>query len=140
MGRFYHGDIEGKFWFGVQSSDDADFFGVEGEYVYSLDYDENEPISSEEPTELSYSFSKEDLEEVEDGIETCLKEIGDYLYKLDSFFEREDGWNESMIAKELEIAKNEVKPLLSWYARLGLGKKIRWCIQANGRCHFICDL
>jgi hypothetical protein len=28
MGRYYHGDIEGKFMFGVQSSDDADFFGV----------------------------------------------------------------------------------------------------------------
>ena len=30
MGRYYNGDIEGKFWFGVQSSDDADFFGVDG--------------------------------------------------------------------------------------------------------------
>jgi len=28
MGRYYNGDIEGKFWFAVQSSDDADFFGV----------------------------------------------------------------------------------------------------------------
>lgn len=25
MGRYYNGDIEGKFWFGVQSSNDADF-------------------------------------------------------------------------------------------------------------------
>ena len=137
MGRFYHGDIEGKFWVGVQSSDDADFFGVEGEYVYSQD---EEPDTTEEPTELSYSFSKEDLEEVEYGIETCLKEIGDYLYKLDSFFGREGGWNENMLAKELGIAKEEVRPLLKWYVRLGLGKKIRWSIQANGQCHFICDL
>ena len=30
MGRYYHGDIEGKFWFAVQSSQDADFFGSEG--------------------------------------------------------------------------------------------------------------
>ena len=137
MGRIYHGDIEGKFLFGVQSSDDADFFGVEGEYVYSQD---EEPDTTEQPTELSYSFSKEDLEEVEDGIETCMKEIGDYLYKLDDFFVREDGWNESMLSKELGIAKNEVKPLLSWYARLGLGKKIRWSIQANGQCNFTCEL
>ena len=28
MGRYYGGDIEGKFWFGVQSSDDADHFGI----------------------------------------------------------------------------------------------------------------
>ena len=25
MGRYYQGDIEGKFWFAVQSSNDADF-------------------------------------------------------------------------------------------------------------------
>ena len=31
MGRYYNGDIEGKFWFAVQSSNDADFFGCEGE-------------------------------------------------------------------------------------------------------------
>jgi hypothetical protein len=35
MGRYYHGDIEGKFWFGVQSSYDADFFGVEHKKVYN---------------------------------------------------------------------------------------------------------
>ena len=44
MGRYYHGDIEGKFMFGVQSSTDADFFGVEGE-----------------ATHLSYGFNAEDL-------------------------------------------------------------------------------
>jgi hypothetical protein len=27
MGRYYTGDIEGKFWFAIQSSDDASFFG-----------------------------------------------------------------------------------------------------------------
>lgn len=28
MGRYYSGDIEGKFWFGVQSSHDGEFFGA----------------------------------------------------------------------------------------------------------------
>jgi len=28
MGRFYSGDISGKFWFGVQNSDDASHFGL----------------------------------------------------------------------------------------------------------------
>ena len=40
MGRYYDGDIEGKFWFGVQSSDDADFFGSKGyqpEYIDCLE-------------------------------------------------------------------------------------------------------
>ena len=30
MGRYYTGDIEGKFWFGIQSSNSADRFGVIG--------------------------------------------------------------------------------------------------------------
>ena len=29
MGRYYYGQISGKFWFGVQSSDDASYFGLE---------------------------------------------------------------------------------------------------------------
>ena len=28
MGRHYDGDIEGKFWFAVQSSDDGEYFGA----------------------------------------------------------------------------------------------------------------
>jgi hypothetical protein len=32
MGREYFGDIEGKFWFAVQSSNDADYFG--GQYSF----------------------------------------------------------------------------------------------------------
>ena len=30
MGRYYEGDINGKFMFGVQASNAADRFGVEG--------------------------------------------------------------------------------------------------------------
>jgi sugar phosphate isomerase/epimerase len=44
MGRYYTGDIDGKFWFAVQSSDDADFFGQSGE-----------------PLEINYSFYKENI-------------------------------------------------------------------------------
>ena len=38
MGRYYNGDIEGKFWFAVQNSDDADYFGVEGQRPEMLEY------------------------------------------------------------------------------------------------------
>ena len=34
MGRYYYGDINGKFWFGVQSSTDASNFGGEAEELY----------------------------------------------------------------------------------------------------------
>jgi hypothetical protein len=33
MGRYYTGDICGKFWFGIQNSDDADHFGCKGNIV-----------------------------------------------------------------------------------------------------------
>ena len=49
MGRYYHGDIEGKFMFAVQSSDDADFFGVVGQPP---------------DTHLEYCFTDEDLPKI----------------------------------------------------------------------------
>jgi len=38
MGRYYYGDIDGKFWFGVQSSDAADRFGKTGHAPSHLEY------------------------------------------------------------------------------------------------------
>jgi hypothetical protein len=38
MGRYYNGDIEGKFWVAVQSSNAADQFGVEGTAPEQLEY------------------------------------------------------------------------------------------------------
>ena len=39
MGRYYRGDIEGKFLFGVQESNDADFFGtrISEDIIYHLE-------------------------------------------------------------------------------------------------------
>ena len=60
MGRYYNGDIEGKFWFATQSSDDGDFFGVTGY----------------QPERLEYQFEEEHLDAINEGIDKCLKEIG----------------------------------------------------------------
>ena len=52
MGRYYNGDIEGKFWFAVQSSDDADFFSIDsftGEVILA--------INPDEITRNSYNFA-----------------------------------------------------------------------------------
>ena len=62
MGRYYNGDIEGKFWFAVQSSDDADYFGVQGEARF-----------------LNYYFMTEDLPKIEAGIKKCKKYLGSLL-------------------------------------------------------------
>jgi len=124
MGRYYSGDIEGKFWFAVQDSNDADFFGVEGS----------------EPDLLSYYFEEEDMEGVEEGIAKCLKELGEYKEKFDEFFKDNNGYNNEMIMKEFEIGLIEVKRLLEWYARLELGEKIQKCIKEQGYCEFDAEL
>ena len=48
MGRYYHGDIEGKFWFAIQDSNAADRFGSTGY----------------EPQYIHYYFDEEHLDDV----------------------------------------------------------------------------
>ena len=115
MGRFYSGDIDGKFWFAVQSSDAADRFGVTGE----------------EPNYITYYFDEDNLEDVEAEIKNIEEGLGDKIATLDKFFEENNGYNDEMIQK-IGITKNE----LSDYADLGLGRKIRDCIKETGQCCF----
>ena len=62
MGRYYTGDIEGKFWFGVQDSTDADYFGVQGEprfylYYFSED-DKNQLLTLLQPGDIILTYSE----------------------------------------------------------------------------------
>jgi hypothetical protein len=125
MGRYYTGDIDGKFWFGVQSSDDADFFGVKGWcWFYQTE-------------ELNYNFEKDDMPKVVEGIAKCKKELGTYHKKIANFFKKNSMYTDSEIAKALKIKDNaKVQELLQWYARLELGEKILACLKENGACYF----
>ena len=124
MGRYYNGDIEGKFWFAVQSSTDADFFGVVGS----------------EPSYIDYYFSEDNLKDIEEGINECRKELGDWRSKFDQFFKKNNGYNYEMIEKELGLKEDDARNLLEWYARLDLGTKILKCVQKNGECSFTAEL
>jgi len=123
MGRYYQGDIEGKFWFGVQSSDDADFFGVEGQ----------------RPEELSYNFEAEDIEGVKEGVKRCEEALGKYRVLIDTFFEENGSYNDEELSKFLEVSLEKLKPLLESYARLRLGKKILAQLEKEGYCHFTAE-
>ena len=115
MGRYYSGDIDGKFWFALQPSDCADRFGVVGQ----------------QPSILEYYFCEEDLESVEEEIAIIEQSLGDKIKIIDNFFETNNGYNDQMLA-EADISTHELKE----YADLGLGKKIRDCIKENGECRF----
>ena len=131
MGRYYDGDIKGKFWFGVQASDDADFFGVEGY----------------QPNYLEYNFDTDNLPDIEQGVQNCLTELGENKERLDKFFDSlEHGYNDDMIRKHwverygVELDDKEIGNLLKWYARLELGQKILNCVKETGACNFMAEL
>lgn len=119
MGRYYSGDIEGKFWFAVQSSTAADRFGG----------------TPYEPNYVNYSFQEEDLEGVEEEIANIEASLGDKKQKLDDFFAKVNAYSDKDI-EALGVTKDE----LADYADLGLGMKIRDCIKENGECNFEAEL
>jgi len=126
MGRYYHGDIEGKFWFAVQSSCDGEYFGMEQEEHSHIPY---------------YS---DDLKLAEEGIKECKKELRGYLTKMDKFFNSVDAYNDMMLSEALDLEGKEHdekrRNLMVWYARLQLGKKIASCIKDNGSCWYEAEL
>lgn len=124
MGRYYEGDISGKFWFGVQDSQDASFFGVE----------------YHEPQYIEYYFDEDNLKDVEEGIEKCKTALGTIKRDFDKFFKENNRYNDKMIADAGICNIEEVNGLLQWYARLGLGIKIRDCIKKQGSCEFTCEV
>ena len=136
MGRYYNGDINGKFYFGVQSSNDASFFGG----------------SECEPNYIEYYFDSNDLEDIENGIKECKEELGELKQQIDKFFNDVNGYNDKIIADywikefgvDLEykdgVYDMEKKIKLEWYARLELGEKILKCVKDNGECTFEAEL
>ena len=119
MGRYYSGDIEGKFWFALQSSDCADRFGQNGQ----------------SPSYLEYYYELDDLPQVEAEIKAIEDSLGQVKEKIDKFFEINNGYNDTMLA-EAGISRHE----LSEYADLLLGYQIRDCIKENGQCQFSAEL
>jgi hypothetical protein len=119
MGRYYSGDINGKFWFGVQSSSDADHFGVTGEM----------------PEYLRYSFTTDDLPRIREGIQNCKEVLGIYELSLRDFFSTRDTYaDDSLVEAGIPIS------MLEYYARLKLGKKILKCVEKEGSCYFEAEL
>jgi len=118
MGRYYSGDIEGKFWFAVQSSNCADRFGSIGN----------------EPSYIEYYFDTEHLSGVKEEIQNIEENLGDKKELLDKFFEENNGYNSSMLL-EIGITQHDLEE----YADLLMGYKIRDCIEDTGACSFTAE-
>lgn len=119
MGRYYSGDINGKFWFALQSSEAASRFGV--------DYTE--------PNYVLYNFEEEHLEGVQEELKRIENKLGDKMAILDKFFQDNEFYNDKML-EDAGITREE----LSDYADYGLGKQIEECIIDNGCCSFEAEL
>lgn len=124
MGRYYYGDIEGKFWFAVQSSDSADRFGVVGS----------------EPQYLEYWFQEDDLEQVQKELKRIETQFGEDFKKIQEFFEGKESYNDEELAEYLGTSEAFVKQILKEYADYELGKKIEQSIIENGQCSFTAEL
>ena len=123
MGRYYNGDMEGKFWFAVQNSDAADRFGVTGV----------------QPEELYYYFDRGNLDDVEEELKVINNQLGDYRTKMKEFFKTRGTYSDEDLANYLGISEVKVKELISAYADYELGMKIRKCILENGQCEFTAE-
>ena len=122
MGRYYHGDIEGKFWFAVQSSCDGEYFGME----------------EQEPSYLPYY--SDDLDLAEKGVAECKEKLRGYLTIIRKFFNSRSSYTDKSLAEALEVSEEKTSHLLAWYARLTLGEKIVRCIKEEGSCWYEAEL
>lgn len=81
MGRYYNGDIQGKFMFGVQSSDAGERFGAEQQESHYVEYYVNRD---------NYNKIVKILDEI--------KSKG-HVERVEKMFEKENGWNDEILAK-----------------------------------------
>ena len=119
MGRYFHGDIEGKFWFAVQSSTVGERFGC----------------VEQEQSHIDYYIDEDDKDSIINELKSIEDNLGDNLKKFDEFFNLHDGYNDQMLMD----AGLDVK-LLGEYADYKFGKKLLACVEENGGCSFTAEL
>lgn len=124
MGRYYSGDIEGKFWVGVQPSNTADRFGFVGV----------------QPSTLLYWFTSDDIDSVKNGLKEIEDNLGDYLPLMQKFFSERDMYSDTELCNNVGIAEDEVQYYLKEYADYILGHKILDKLIETGRCEFEAEL
>jgi len=141
MGRHYDGDISGKFWFAVQSSDDGEYFGA-------LDITEENTDSDYHEGFVDYVIYFSDIDKVKAGIDLCKRQLrGNYVI-LNEFFLSNNGYNDEMIiehyqkTKGIHINEGFLREQLTIFARLDFGTQILLYFNENPGedCHFTAEM
>lgn len=141
MGRHYDGDIEGKFWFAVQSSDDGEYFGA-------IDITEENTDSDYHNGFVDYVIYFSDIDRVKAGIDLCKRQLrGNYLI-LNEFFLSNNGYNDEMIIEHyqktrgIHINEDFLREQLTIFARLDFGTQILLYFNENPGedCHFTAEM
>jgi hypothetical protein len=128
MGRYYSGDIEGKFVFAAQSSAAADRFGVAGRT----------------PSYLEYYYDETNLEDLETELKLIEAEMGEHGEYLKVYYDLYGSNDNVQIRFEEYLKKGDKKPLneeqLLEFFDYRIGKKIQECIKEQGDCSFTAEL
>ena len=128
MGRYYQGDIEGKFVFALQSSTAADRFGVTGEY----------------PPHVDYYFDEDNLEDLKIELKSIEVGMGEHGNHLKVYYDLYGSDDDVDITFEDYLKKGDKQPLnkdqLSEFFDYRIGKKIQDCINEQGHCSFTAEL
>jgi hypothetical protein len=116
MGRYYSGDIEGKFWFGLQSSNCGERFGAT------------------ESTQI-INYYCDDLKMVKTELKAIRLKLENKLKILNKFFKENKTYSNDKIS-ELGINRNE----LADYADYLFGLKLKKMIIKQGYCSYEAEI
>ena len=101
MGRYYNGDVEGKFMFAVQPSNAHERFGA-------VEY---------EPAYISYTIDRDKYDDIVKELNSIDKGAIDRVTKM---FEENNGYNDDTM-KQYNVSKKD----LSEYADYILGEQVK---------------
>jgi hypothetical protein len=124
-------------WIINELKKDIDHLKEESSESSQDDDDEGEDDEHEEnPIEIEFQFTRNDMESIKLGIKECEDTLGEFKSMLDYFFEKESGYNIPQMCKYLGCDEDKTEILLEKYARLELGVKIKACVEEKGQCCF----
>jgi hypothetical protein len=118
MGRYYSGDIEGKFWVALQASTAPERFGC---------YQRTDVIQ--------YRIDDSQIDEIEEELNNIKEKLGDKMQILDKFFEEHCCYSDDQL-EAIGISQDD----LLEYADFELGTKIFNCVKENGYCEFEAEM